>query len=104
MTWYYYLIAGVALFLIGGVSMMFLPLRIFIRYLRKNRIDQLVVIVRLALCGLRISYTRSAASNRLSLHLLVGTREFAVPWPETADRFLVGSMKEVDGYYYTGQN
>ena len=35
MTWYYYLIAGVALFFIGGVSMMFLPLRIFIRYLRK---------------------------------------------------------------------
>lgn len=89
MSWYAYLLASAALFLAGAAIALFLPLRIFICYLRKNRKDQVSVAIRLSCCGLRIGYTRAGELNRLSWQLIVGTRHFTLPGEEKASRLLV---------------
>ena len=73
MVWYYYLPLGPALFLAAILAAMFLPLRIFISYLRENKIERAVLTVKIYLIGIKLIYLREAAPEIRAL-LKLGSR------------------------------
>lgn len=73
MSWWAWLlsIALISLLLLGLVLL--LPLRIFVRYLRENRTDQISLRLKLGFFGLRCELLKSAAGEkRISGYLLAG--------------------------------
>ncbi|MEW5784878.1 MAG: DUF2953 domain-containing protein [Bacillota bacterium] len=79
MAWYYYIAGAALLCLACGAVILFAPLRIFVRYLRENRTDQVTLTIRLVRCGVRISVVRCAENSRFGAVLLLGGWEIRVP-------------------------
>lgn len=78
MAWYYYLLAGLLLCLTAASAAMFLPLRIFVFYLRENKEDQAALTVKIYCIGFILKFLRNGESE-VTLFLKLGSREFRLP-------------------------
>jgi hypothetical protein len=78
MAWYYYLAAGLLLISIAAAAGMFLPLRIFVFYLRENKEDRAALTVKIYRFGLKLKVLRNGETE-VTLFLTLGKREFRLP-------------------------
>jgi hypothetical protein len=83
MPWYFYL--GASIFLVGLLSalVLSLPLRIFIRYLRKNKKDQATLTVTLSFLELQTRIMREGGQTSATFAVKVGRLAFRVPVTRT---------------------
>lgn len=77
MAWYYYLLAAVIPCLMA-VAVLFLPLRIFVFYLRENKEDRAAITVKICRIGFKVKFFRNGETEVTSL-LRLGKKEFRLP-------------------------
>lgn len=78
MAWYTYLLAGLLLCLTAASAAMFLPLRIFVFYLRENKEDQAALTVKIYRIGFILKFLRNGESE-VTMFLKWGKREIRLP-------------------------
>lgn len=77
--WVYLLIAGAALFFFFTALALILPVRIFIRYLRKNRNDRVTMVIGQAHWETRLYLYRFDRKNEVFIMVRLAWWEFRVP-------------------------
>ncbi len=78
MAWYYYLTVGLLLCFSAASAAMFLPLRIFVFYLRENKEDQAALTVKIYRLGFVLKVLRNGETG-VTLFLKLGSREYRLP-------------------------
>lgn len=73
MAWWAWLLLIISALLLPAALLLLLPLRIFVRYLRENRKDQISLRIKLGFVGLRLHLWReSTAGGSFARHLALG--------------------------------
>ncbi|HOL18257.1 MAG TPA: DUF2953 domain-containing protein [Bacillota bacterium] len=78
MAWPYYLLTALLLCLMAAVAALFLPLRIFVFYLRENKEDRAALTVKICRIGFIVKFFRNGEAEVTSL-LKLGKKEFRLP-------------------------
>lgn len=100
MAWWAWLLLIASALLLPAALLLLLPLRIFVRYLRENRKDQISLRVKLGFLVLRLHlWKESAADGSFSRHLALG--RMAVP-PALLEK-MAGRMKWARGIFDPGK-